>query len=136
MDSVLDVFQGFVANPEPYMEALGLRVKRQAEDFTVFPIPYIGEVGVKYLDTSNVIKGGEAYVQVEDLKSLVPFARSKLAKVNVKFDGGLSSQDSLFNCEVAYHLEHADGQGTEEGTLRIERQFRDGKWRPNVKTES
>ena len=39
MDSVLDVFQGFVANPEPYMEALGLRVKRQADDFTVFPIP-------------------------------------------------------------------------------------------------
>ena len=72
MDSVLDVFQGFVANPEPYTEALGLRVKRQAEDFTVFPIPYIGEVGVKYLDTSNVIKGGEAYVHVEDLKSLVP----------------------------------------------------------------
>ena len=35
MDSVLDVFQGFVANPEPYMEALGLRVKRQADDFTV-----------------------------------------------------------------------------------------------------
>ena len=136
MDSVLDVFQGFVANPEPYMEALGLRVKRQSDDFTVFPIPYIGEVGVKYLDTSNVIKGGEAYVQVEDLKSLVPFARSKLAKVNVKFDGGLSSQDGLFNCEIAYHLEHADGQGTEEGTVRIERQFRDGKWRTNVKTES
>jgi hypothetical protein len=142
MDSVLDVFQEFVANPNPYMEAFGVRAKRHAEvedhsGFTVFPIPFIGvEVGVKYVDPSNDIKGGEAYLHVDDLKSLIPIAHSKLVKLHVKFDGGSSSTDGLFNYEIDYHLEHADGHGTEEGMVKIERELKAGKWHTNIKTES
>ena len=138
MDSVLDVFQEFVANPNPYMEAFGVRAKRHSgSGFTVFPIPFIGaEVGVKYVDPSNVIKGGEAYLQIDDLKSLIPIAHSKLVKLNVKFDGGSSPTDGLFNYEIDYHLEHADGHGTEEGMLKIVRELRAGKWHTNIKTES
>ena len=142
MEAALDVFQEFVANPNPYMEAFGIRAKRHAEvedhsGFTVFPIPFIGvEVGVKHVDPSNVIKGGEAYLHVDDLKSLIPFAHSKLVKLHVKFDGGSSSTDGLFNYEVDYHLEHSDGHGTEEGMLKIVRELRGGKWHTNIKTES
>ena len=142
MEAVLDVFQEFVANPNPYMEAFGIRAKRHAEvedhsGFTVFPIPFIGvEVGVKHIDPSNVIKGGEAYLHVDDLKSLIPLAHSKLVKLHVKFDGGSSPTDGLFNYEVDYHLEHSDGHGTEEGMLKIVRELRAGKWHTNIKTES
>ena len=142
METVLDVFQEFVANPNPYMEAFGVRAKRHSEvedhsGFTVFPIPFLGvEVGVKYVDPSNVFKGGEAYLHVDDLKSLIPLAHSKLVKLHVKFDGGSSPTDGLFNYEVDYHLEHSDGHGTEEGMLKIVRELRAGKWHTNIKTES
>ena len=142
MDSVLDAFQEFVAAPNYYMEAFGIRARRHTEvedhnGFSVFPIPIIGvEVGVKYTDPSDLVKGGEVYLHVEDLKSLVPFAHSKMVKLHVKFDGGSSSTDGLFNCVVDYHLEHADGHGTEEGSLKMVRELRGGKWHTNVKTES
>merc|ERR1711935_109061 len=56
MDTVMDLVQEFIANPDPYMEAFGVRAKRHVEDlnrsgFKQFPIPFIGaEVGIKYKD--------------------------------------------------------------------------------------
>merc|ERR1719391_841727 len=63
-----------------YLEPFGVRAKRHVEDlnrsgFKQFPIPFIGaEVGIKYKDPSNRDKGGEAYVEILDLASLVPRA--------------------------------------------------------------
>merc|ERR1712179_76077 len=142
LETIMDTFQDFVANPSPYMEAFGVRAKRHAETedhtgFKEFPIPFLGaEVGVKYKDNSDHLKGGEAYLHIDDLQSHIPEAHSKMVKIHVKFDGGASTADGLFNFEVDYHLEHKDGDGIEEGSLTIVREQRGGKWHTNIKTEA
>ena len=140
MDDIMDKFQEFVANPDPYMEAFGIRAKRDTENhagFKEFPIPFIGaEFGVKYVDPAERLKGGEAFFHVDDLQSLIPRAHSKKVKLHVKFAGGASTTDGLFEAEVDYHLEHKDGHGTEEGSMKVVRQMRGGKWHTNVKTEA
>ena len=142
MDTILDTFQDFVANPSPYMEAFGVRAKRHTESenlsgFKTFPIPFAGiEVGVKHRDESNPMKGGEAFLHVDDLQSLVPAAHSKQVKLHMKFNGGASTTDGLFNAEIDYHLEHKDGDGVEEGSMTVVREMRAGKWHTTIKTEA
>merc|ERR1712055_1134664 len=127
MDTVMDLVQEFIANPDPYMEAFGVRAKRHVEDlnrsgFKQFPIPFMGaEVGIKYKDPAHRDKGGEAYVDIKDLASLVPQAKSRAVQLHAKFDGGASNADGLFTMEVDYHFEHKDGSGTEEGCEGEER---------------
>merc|ERR1712002_734270 len=105
--------------------------------FEEFPIPFLGAaVGVKYTDPSDHMKGGEAYFHIDDLQSHIPTTHSKMVKLHVKFDGGASSTDGLFNAELDYHLEHKDGNGIEEGSLTIFRELRGGKWHTNIKTEA
>lgn len=140
MDDIMDKFQEFVANPDPYMEAFGIRAKRDTENhagFKEFPIPFIGaKFGVKYVDPAERLKGGEAFFHVDDLQSLIPRAHSRKVKLHVKFNGGASTTDGLFEAEVDYHMEHKDGHGTEEGSMKVVRQMRGGKWHTNVKTEA
>merc|ERR1719336_1719894 len=142
MDTVMDLVQEFIANPDPYMEAFGVRAKRHVEDinrsgFKQFPIPFIGaEVGIKYKDPSNRDKGGEAYLEIQDLASLVPRAKSRKVQIHAKFDGGASNSDGLFTMEVDYHFGHKDGSGTEEGSMKIVREKRGGMWHTDIKTES
>merc|ERR1712158_32572 len=142
MDTVMDLVQEFIANPDPYMEAFGVRAKRHVEDlnrsgFKQFPIPFMGaEVGIKYKDPSNRDKGGEAYVDIKDLASLVPRAKSRAVQIHAKFDGGASNSDGLFTMEVDYHFGHKDGSGTEEGSMKIVREKRGGMWHTDIKTEA
>jgi len=139
MDTVMDMVQEFVANPEPYMEAYGIRAKRSAPGagFKEFHVPFAGiDLGIKYKDQANRAKGGEAFIHVDDLASLIPAAHSKKVKLHFKFDGGAATDDGLFNFDVDYHLEHKDGHGMEEGNLKIVRQKNGGKWHTNVKTTS
>merc|ERR1711990_1015878 len=142
MDTVMDLVQEFIANPDPYMEAFGVRAKRHVEDlnrsgFKQFPIPFIGaEVGIKYKDPSNRDKGGEAYLEILDLASLVPRARSRKVQLHAKFDGGASNSDGLFTMEVDYHFGHKGGSGTEEGSLKVVREKRGGMWHTDIKTEA
>merc|ERR1719295_1876942 len=123
-------------------EAFGVRAKRHVEDlnrsgFKQFPIPFIGaEVGIKYKDPSNRDKGGEAYVEILDLASLVPRARSRKVQLHAKFDGGASNSDGLFTMEVDYHFQHKDGSGTEEGSMKVVREKRGGMWHTDIKTEA
>merc|ERR1711962_1036267 len=121
LETIMDTLQDLVANPSPYMESFGIRSKREVQDhtgFEEFPIPFLGaEVGVKYKDPSDHMKGGEAYFHIDDLQSHIPTAHSKMVKLHVKFDGGASTTDGLFSTEVDYHLEHKDGSGIEEGSL-------------------
>merc|ERR1712121_293332 len=129
MDTVMDLVQEFIANPDPYMEAFGVRAKRHVEDlnrsgFKQFPIPSIRD------------KGGEAYVEILDLASLVPRARSRKVQLHAKFDGGASNSDGLFTMEVDYHFGHKDGSGTEEGSLKVVREKRGGMWHTDIKTEA
>merc|ERR1712088_495516 len=142
MDTVMDLVQEFIANPDPYMEAFGVRAKRHVEDlnrsgFKQFPIPFMGaEVGIKYKDPSNRDKGGEAYVDIKDLASLVPRAKSRAVQIHAKFDGGASNSDGLYTMEVDYHFGHKDGSGTEEGSMKIVREKRGGMWHTDIKTEA
>merc|ERR1711970_764235 len=142
MDTVMDLVQEFIANPDPYMEAFGVRAKRHVEDinrsgFKQFPIPFMGaEVGIKYKDPAHRDKGGEAYVVIKDLASLVPQAKSRAVQLHAKFDGGASNADGLFTMEVDYHFEHKDGSGTEEGSMKVVRKKRGGMWHTDIKTEA
>merc|ERR1712212_764682 len=142
MDTVMDLVQEFIANPDPYMEAFGVRAKRHVEDlnrsgFKQFPIPFMGaEVGIKYKDPAHRDKGGEAYVDIKDLASLVPQAKSRAVQLHAKFDGGASNADGLFTMEVDYHFEHKDGSGTEEGSMKVVRGKRGGMWHTDIKTEA
>merc|ERR1719295_676995 len=85
MDTVMDLVQEFIANPDPYIEIL-------------------------------------------DLASLVPRARSRKVQLHAKFDGGASNSDGLFTMEVDYHFQHKDGSGTEEGSMKVVREKRGGMW--------
>merc|ERR1712110_649693 len=142
METVMDLVQEFIANPDPCMEAFGVRAKRHVEDlnrsgFKQFPIPFIGaEVGIKYKDPSNRDKGGEAYLEILDLASLVPRAKSRKVQLHAKFDGGASNSDGLFTMEVDYHFGHKDGSGTEEGSIKVVREMRGGMWHTDIKTEA
>merc|ERR1712076_63537 len=141
METVMDLVQEFIANPDPYMEAFGVRAKRHVEDlnrsgFKQFPIPFLGaEVGIKYKDPSNRVKGGEAYVDIKDLASMVSRAKSRAVQIHAKFDGGHSQSDGLFTMDVDYHFEHKDGSGTEEGSMMIKREKKGGMWHTEIKTE-
>ena len=142
METVMDLVQEFIANPDPYMEAFGVRAKRHVEDlnrsgFKQFPIPFLGaEVGIKYKDPSNRAKGGEAYVDIKDLASMVSRAKSRAVQIHAKFDGGHSQSDGLFTMDVDYHFEHKDGSGTEEGSMMIKREKKGGMWHTEIKTEA
>jgi len=140
LETIMDTLQDLVANPSPYMKSFGIRSKRETQDLTGFedfPIPFLGAaVGVKYKDPSDHMKGGEAYFHIDDLQSHIPTAHSKMVKLHVKFDGGASATDGLFNAELDYHLEHKDGSGIEEGSLTIVREMRGGMWHTNIKTEA
>ena len=149
METVMDVVQEFIANPDPYMEAFGVRAKRHVEDlnrsgFKQFPIPFLGaEVGIKYKDPSNRVKGGEAYVDIKDLASMVSRAKIKSVQIHAKFDGGQyedytghSHSDGTFTMDVDYHFEHKDGSGTEEGSMMVKREKKGGMWHTEIKTEA
>merc|ERR1711910_318423 len=92
MDTVMDLVQEFIANPDPYMEAFGVRAKRHVEDidrsgFKQSHMPFIGaEVGIKYADPSNQ-------------------AKSKKVALHAKFEDGSSSTDGLFEMDLDYHFE-------------------------------
>ena len=83
------------------MKGLGVRPKRDTSPagFWVFPIPFIGtEMGIKFNDVPtpsssqysgtpmNYLRGGEAYLHIDDLQSLVPKAQSKMVKLHAKFE--------------------------------------------------
>ena len=78
---------------------------------------------------------GEAFIEVENLKRLVPEVDLKKVKVHVKFDEGDS--DGLFSASLNYQMEARDGHGTEEGSLKVAMQLKkDGTWETTVKTEN
>merc|ERR1712038_1263476 len=142
MGTVMDLVQEIIANPDPYMEAFGVRAKRHVEDidrsgFKQFPMPFIGaEVGIKYADPSNRAKGGEAYLEIQDLQSLVPQAKSKKVALHAKFEGGSSSTDGLFEMDLDYHFEHKDGSGVEEGSMEVKGEKKGGMWKTEIETEA
>jgi len=91
-------------------------------------------IGLKYKNPSDRMKGGQLRVAVEDMKAIFPMARSKSIDVTVKFDGGDSKTDGLFDLDIDYHLVHPNDHGVEEGTLKMFRHKEGNNWVSHLKT--
>ena len=61
-------------------------------------------------------------------------ARSKSIDVHFEFDGGDSKTDGLFDLDIHYTLNHADGTGEETGTLKMFRHKEGNNWVSHLKT--
>jgi len=111
-------------------------VKREAiagdldRSFDLFGV----HIGLKYKNPSDRMKGGQLRVAVEDMKAIFPMARSKSIDVTVKFDGGDSKTDGLFDLDIDYHLVHPNDHGVEEGTLKMFRHKEGNNWVSHLKT--
>merc|ERR1712168_1080245 len=110
-------------------EAIAGKLDRSFDMFGV-------HVGLKYKDPSDRLKGGELRVAIDDMKAIFPRAHSKRIDVNLKFDGGSSKTDGLFDLKLNYLLEHGDGDGDETGTLSLTRAKQGDTWVSQLKTET
>merc|ERR550539_1782828 len=59
---------------------------------------------------------------------------SESIDVHVKLDGGVSKTDGLFDLDIHYTLNHADGTGVESGSLKMFRHKEGNNWVSHVKT--
>jgi len=118
-DQIFDMIQSFLAEPEAFATSLGMsRVKRSAYD-KAFNFNAMGvEVGIDYKDPNNKLKGGKLDLTIDNLKRLVPMAKSEKVKVSFNFDGGVSTTDGLFEMTVDYELHH---KNKEVGQFKIVR---------------
>ena len=100
------------------LDSSGVRTKRYVEDidrssFKQFAIPAIGvEVGIKYHDPPTFVSSSEAYLEVQDLQSLVPQAKIKAVALHARINDTLTF-------DFDYHFEHTDGSGVEKGSIEI-----------------
>lgn len=135
-DFLFDTIQSFLAAPDAYASALGFtREKRSSGDWDrEFNLDSVGaSVKIKYDDPNNQLKGGRAQISVDDLKKYVKRARSSKVKLDIKFDGGDSPRDGLFNMEVNYELHH---DGVEKGQLTVVRSKSGGLWQTSVENKN
>merc|ERR1712142_1332890 len=118
-DQIFDAVQSFLAEPEAFASSLGMsRVKRSTYD-KAFNFNAMGvEVGIDYKDPNNKLKGGKLDLTIDNLKRLVPMAKSEKVKVSFNFDGGASTTDGLFEMTVDYELNH---KNKEVGQFKIVR---------------
>jgi len=91
-------------------------------------------IGIKYKDPADRAKGGELSVVVDDMKAIFPYAKSKAIDVHLKFDGGASKTDGLFDLDIVYKLTHPDNHGVEEGSLKLFRHKEGNNWVSHLKT--
>merc|ERR1711914_22214 len=118
-DQIFDMIQSFLAEPETFASSWGMsRVKRSAYD-KAFNFNAMGvAVGIDYKDPNNKLKGGKLDLTIDNLKRLVPMAKSEKVKVSFNFDGGASTTDGLFEMTVDYELNH---KNKEVGQFKIVR---------------
>merc|ERR1712106_738619 len=138
IDALLDMFSSNIADMENILESYGLtRNKRGAGShagYKTFGPVYGVQVGLKYKDEANKLAGGEAFIHFDDLQKLAPKAHSSEVEIHLKFDGGATPRDGIFDFEIDYHLTHSDGDGVEEGELNIVRKQVGGKWETKIET--
>merc|ERR1712158_224443 len=91
-------------------------------------------IGIKYKDPADRAKGGELSVVVDDMKAIFRHAKSKAIDVHLKFDGGASKTDGLFDLDIVYKLTHPDNHGVEEGSLKLFRHKEGNNWVSHLKT--
>merc|ERR1719347_584878 len=94
----------------------------------------MSEVIVNFKIKDSILRTGTAVVHVDNLQALVSKSHSSEVKLHMKFDGGASPKDGIFDFEIDYHLTHADGDGVEEGELDIIRKKVGGQWETQIKT--
>merc|ERR1719209_1524104 len=70
------------------------------------------------------MRGGEAYLHIDDLQALIPTAKSKMVKLHAKFSSNVDLEwtdvdSTSVNFEVDYKLEHKSGHGIEAGSFKV-----------------
>ena len=134
----MDLVQEFIANPDPNMEAFGVRTRlaRQAERFSgfkIYQVPSIGvELGIKNADWSSGGAHSDAFLVIEDIQKLVPQASSKSFGVHLKFDGGSSSSDGFFEMDFDYFFAHNKSSIKDEGSMRVKREKKGSMWKTEI----
>jgi len=96
-------------------------------------------IGIKYKDPTDRARGGEIRLAVDDMQAIFRHARTKSIDVHLKFDGGASKTDGLFDLDISYTLNHAwngwmKGPWVEEGTLKMFRHKEGNNWVSHLKT--
>jgi len=131
-DEVFDFLQSLFAEPDQFASALGFqRVKMDADHDKQFNLEKLGiHAGIKYVDPANRWKGGKAHIVVDNLKKLIPRAKSEKVSVTITMDGGDAPMDGVFNLKIDYVLNH---DNEEAGTVTLDRSY-DGKfWVSKIK---
>jgi len=136
VDQMLDMFTAHILDMENFLESQGFtRNKRDVAGYKTYSFGGV-QAGIKYKDDSNKVAGGEAFIQIDDVKSKFPGAHSSEIRVHVAFDGKASPADGIFDFEIDYHLTHADGDGVEEGQLDITRKKQGSNYITELKTST
>lgn len=132
-DEIFTAVQTFLTEPEMLLDTFGL-TKRGASGSWDFDRSMGGvTVQIKYKDPKDRMKGGHAHLEVENLKRLVPMARSKRVALDINFDGGADKKDGLFTMTVDYTLEHSF---VEKGILSLARKVVGGVWKTDMSIKS
>lgn len=131
-DSMVDMLQGMLMNPEAAASALGMtRNKRSAWD-KEFNLEKMGfSFKIKYQDPSNRLQGGKAEVAFEDVRKFVRRVPVKSAKFVVDFDSQGNQRDGLFSLKVDYELGFLFG-GQDSGKLSFIRNKNGAFYSTNV----
>lgn len=126
-DLFLTAMHTLLTEPEMLVDAFGLtRDKRHAQGPWDVDRSFGGvTLQIKYKDPANRWKGGHAHFEVQDLKALVPVARSRHVTFDVTFDGGAAKMDGIFHLKIEYSLEHAF---TEKGIFEFDRKHVGNHW--------
>merc|ERR1711892_791407 len=108
-------------------EAIGGKLDRSFDFLGV-------HMGLKYKDAAHPLKGGNVHITVDDMQKLFKRAHSNKVELDIEFDGGASTKDGIFKLIVNYLIVHADGDGEEKGTMKIERANVGDLWTTIIKT--
>jgi uncharacterized protein (DUF2249 family) len=126
-DVLFTAMQTLLSEPEKLVDSFGMtRDKRHAQGAWDFDKSFGGvTLQIKYKDAANRWKGGHAHFEVQDLKKIVPAARSRHVSLNIDFDGGAAKRDFIFNLKVEYSLQHGF---EEKGIFTFNRKQVGGEW--------
>jgi len=130
-DLFLTAVHTFLTEPEMFAEAFGLtRDKRDAHGASHGAWDFDRSFGgvtlqIKYKDAANRWKGGHAHFEVQDLKAMIPMAKSRHVDFHINFDGGAAKMDGLFDLNIEYTLQHAF---EEKGIFHFKRTHVGANW--------
>merc|ERR1739844_318084 len=128
-DEVFTAIQTLLTEPKMLLDNFGV-TKRGASGNWDFNRSFKGvTVQIKYKDPADRLKGGNAHIEVDNLKKLIPMARSRRVAFDINFDGLAAKNDGLFTLTIDYTLEHSF---VEKGIISLARKMDGGVWNTDL----